>query len=244
MVMQAIRHTKAPIRRPTLYFDGRATGDDVVLVTDYAGIQDLFASGATWEGWARAFSAGPSNIGRLMEKPTASANFLMRFDDPSGGFCRLRFGAPFDGGTNGDWRTTNRVVRLTEVFHWAVTYDGGDTANDPIIYINGVAVDVTEIATPTGTIRAETGNLYVGNATGLNRAMDGYSDEVRVWSDIRTPAEIQQFYRQSLVGDESGLAGYWRMYEGLGTSVANKVSGGNAGAITGAAWRTRRGAPR
>ena len=48
------------------------------------------------------------------------------------------------------------------------------------------------------------------NDNGLADYMDGKVDEVRVWSDVRTPTEISDNYDSELVGNEAGLVGYWK----------------------------------
>jgi hypothetical protein len=236
---------RRPRKRSTLMWDGAGAGSAVVVVADYAAIADLFASGCTMQGWAVAYSAGVNNIGRFFEKGTAGTNFSFRFASPSGAFAKLVFGAPFDGGTAGLWTTTSTVVELGKMFMWAVTYDGSDVNNDPIIYINGLPVAITENTKPVGTIRGETGNLLYGNSTGLNRAHDGTLDEMSIWSAVRSAGEIMEDYttRRAYVGNETNLASYIPGTRGGGSSAVNLVSGGNVGGITGAVWVRRTGGP-
>jgi len=40
---------------------------------------------------------------------------------------------------------------------------------------------------------------------------DGLIDEVRVWNDIRSDAEVDDNKLTELVGNEAGLAGYWKL---------------------------------
>ncbi len=65
----------------------------------------------------------------------------------------------------------------------------------------------------------------------LNRlGGDGFSnsfgsvDELRVWNTARRQEQIQAHMCQKLRGDESGLIGYFRLDEGLGTMAENKAS--------------------
>jgi hypothetical protein len=56
--------------------------------------------------------------------------------------------------------------------------------------------------------------------------------EARIWNDIRTDEEIQQYQDALLNGDEQGLVGYWTFDSG----VANDLSGhGNDGQLSGSA---------
>jgi len=54
--------------------------------------------------------------------------------------------------TIGQWRTTNADGSLNVRFHYCVTYDGGATTNDPLLYVDGTSVSVTETATPVGSL--------------------------------------------------------------------------------------------
>ena len=147
--------------------------------------------------------------------------------------------------TNGQWRNTTTLAMYVPT-HIAVTYTRDATTTDPLLYVNGLAVAITEITTPVGTAADDSAaDLYFGNldASGT-RTFDGSIDGIRLWNVVRTAAQIRQFYKQRLNGAEANLAGYWPGRDGTGTTLANKVSGGNNGAITGASWRTRREGPR
>lgn len=56
--------------------------------------------------------------------------------------------------------------------------------------------------------------------------------DVRVWNTQRTDQEIFDNAFTALVGNETGLVGYWPLSETSGTAAANLVSGGNAGTRT------------
>ena len=52
---------------------------------------------------------------------------------------------------------------------------------------------------------------------------DGLVDEVRVWNDIRSAAEILANYNKELTGSEAGLVGYWK----LNNDYTDSQSSGN-----------------
>ena len=62
----------------------------------------------------------------------------------------------------------------------AVTYDSSSTANDPTIYINGVAQPLTEVDTPIGTLVDNSDAYIIGNRTAQDRTFDGLIDDVRM----------------------------------------------------------------
>lgn len=51
--------------------------------------------------------------------------------------------------------------------------------------------------------------------------LDGKICEVRLWNTVRTQAEIQGNMFHNLVGNESGLAGYWKLDNSYNDSTAN-----------------------
>ena len=89
--------------------------------------------------------------------------------------------------------------------------------------------------------------LYIGSGH-LGRYMDVFMDEVAIWNEAITAAEITALYNSgsglsaaSNSGDytsSSNLQGYWKMDEGTGTSVADASSNSNTGTISGATWST------
>ena len=50
-------------------------------------------------------------------------------------------------------------------------------------------------------------------------------NEVRIWSIVRSPADITSTMHQTLVGNEAGLVGYWKFDEGSGATSAGKIGG-------------------
>ena len=75
---------------------------------------------------------------------------------------------------------------------------------------------------------------------------DGKMDEVAVWNDELTSAEVTAIYNSGNmlnVSSDSGnyasaanLKGYYRFNEGSGTSLQDNSSNSNTGTITGATW--------
>ena len=114
-------------------------------------------------------------------------------------------------------------------YHLAVVYDGSVES----IYING-ALD-TSFVTAGGNVHVNrVDNISIGVYTWNNYAnhngyMVGLIDEVRVWNIGRTQNQIQTNMNKSLVGNESGLMGYWK-FDG---NAIDSSPNGNNGIITG-----------
>ena len=99
--------------------------------------------------------------------------------------------------------------------HIAVTVSGANV----IFYINGVKDGNTK--TLSGTRTATSGDFYIGTLRPLVWDFDGKIDDVRVWSDVRTATEIADNYRKELVGNETGLVGYWKLNNSLLDETSN-----------------------
>lgn len=100
-----------------------------------------------------------------------------------------------DGTGNGVWRTTATVFAISNWYHVAITYDNSNTANDPLIYVNGVSKAITEVATPTGALQTGTnaefsiGAVSIGTA-GAGTSHDGKIQDIRIYDRILSSAEI------------------------------------------------------
>jgi hypothetical protein len=66
--------------------------------------------------------------------------------------------------------------------------------------------------------------------------LNGKLSDVRIWNTARTAQEIADNYQKRLIGNESGLVGYWKLDKGSGTTVTDSTTNANAGTITGAVW--------
>lgn len=77
----------------------------------------------------------------------------------------------------------------------------------------------------------------MGGGFQASQAYIGALDEVRIWNKVRTQEEIQEDMSLELVGDESGLIGYWKLNEGSGTITSDATSNNKNGALSGLpAW--------
>ncbi len=95
-------------------------------------------------------------------------------------------------------------------------------------YINGVASGST--AANYAAAKAGTQPVLIGK--GSYGDFKGLIDEVRVWNRARSGSEIKETMNHRLIGDELGLAGYWRFDEAAGTKVKDLTSNGNHGTLS------------
>jgi hypothetical protein len=72
------------------------------------------------------------------------------------------------------------------------------------------------------------GGMIMG---GNNRTHEGEIDEVAIWNTARTVNEIRQFMNHPLTGVETGLAAYYRMSDGPGSTVTDDSNHGWTGTL-------------
>jgi len=119
-------------------------------------------------------------------------------------------------------------------YHLVLTYN----KNDPYearLYINGS--NVKSWNTWGGNIRNASGSpVTIGNTNHVETPFKGYIKEVALWSEALSPYEIMTIYSSEDsfnpnisyedYSSSSGLIGYWKINEGLGT-IAQDASGNN-----------------
>ena len=66
---------------------------------------------------------------------------------------------------------------------------------------------------------------YLGRNS--SKTIDGEIDELRIWNDNRTQAEIKANMFIELEGDEANLVAYYKMSDGSGTTLTDNASAGN-----------------
>lgn len=142
-----------------------------------------------------------------------------------GGTLTLRMTISSDGGSGGNTIDHDEAVDLgTGIWHHvAVTVDF--TNNEVKFYVDGAQEGTTKTESTINSIfnstaRFAIGAVYVGESS-LLLFFDGLIDEVRVWNDVRTSTEIADNYDTELVGNEAGLAAYFKLNDSLLDETAN-----------------------
>lgn len=107
-------------------------------------------------------------------------------------------------------------------YHLAVSYDSGTATNDPVLYVNGAAVAVTEVYSPTGSLYTETDDtLYFGGDNCKLTIADN-----RIYNRILPAAEVAEMYNaKSYDSVPRGLVMQARMYGAAGVALDNTTLG-------------------
>ena len=130
---------------------------------------------------------------------------------------------PFTGGGFNDDSTDNLGINSSsdQWVHIAMTWD--QTALRT--YVNGLLKITTNGSSGTTALATAQSVLTIGCNPQNNACFNGDFSEFRVWSVTRSDAQIKAGYNQRLVGDETGLVGYWRFDDAAGsTTAADSVS--------------------
>jgi len=194
-----------------LTFDGT---DDYVDVPSGINIAN---SSFTIEAWAKRGSLGTNDT-------------ILSVGNGSGANNGVHL--EFSSSNNFSFNFTNNMFDTTATFtdtdwhHWAGVFEQGVGRK---IYKDGVLVEqVANLSNYTGSDILQIGNLPWDGAFKFG----GQIDDVRVWDDVRTPAEIQANMDNTLTGTEPNLVGYWKFEDNTGTTAVDSASSNN-GTLTG-----------
>ena len=104
---------------------------------------------------------------------------------------------------------------MNQWVHIAIVWDGLALRT----YVNGVA-RITTLAPTDKPLATLAGLFYVGCLPLNFSCFNGLFDELRVWNVARTPEEIMANYTKAVVGNETGLVGYWKFDDAPGSTTA------------------------
>lgn len=143
---------------------------------------------------------------------------------PDGGGLRLSINQT-------DGQCTSNPIEFYNWMHVAGTYDGEEIK----LYQNGNQIAHREFsgAIPETNVPFQMSKQSNSNSWGF---FSGSLADIRLWNYARTQAEIQASMSHRLVGNESGLVGYWPLNEGSGKTAHDKSQNSNHATLVGARW--------
>lgn len=145
-----------------------------------------------------SFNAGGATLWTIFDGTgTDSDEYNFIVQAAGGDLGKIYWGAHFST-TNGLW-ATNSALSTGVLYQISITYDGGATTNDPIIYINGVSVAITETLTPVGTYSTGAGADYYISTPLTDRAPDAYIFADLTYNRILSAQEILDAYNSRLM---------------------------------------------
>lgn len=138
---------------------------------------------------------------------------------------QLQFG--FGDGVGHQYGVT-RPVLSGEPGRWhhiAASFDGTTYR----IYVDGVPVHAQAMSKPPAASQVK----WIGWA---DHALVGALAEVRLWTVVRTQAEIQADMHRRFQGTEPGLVGYWPLDDASEAGLRDRARSGAVGVLQGDAW--------
>jgi len=169
----------------------------------------------TWVAWMRQDGLGGGNFGRLFDKRSTGGiqneELLHSSDNTKYLFVR---GWTTSTDSFAQWQIDNPDDAT--IHHFAVTYDSGSTANDPVMYLDGVSKSVTEVQSPSGAAVTSAEPYTIGNRADDTRGWDGMICEFAVWNSILNSTQIASLAAGASPLDVSPgtLIAYFPMHNG------------------------------
>lgn len=212
----------------SLKFDG--SGDYVNTgITSIGGANLHAITGEAWtvEGWYYPGSTGVAKNIISKYDPTAglgSATFHLR-QSGAGVILTYLKGTNTTLGTIGD-----ATIPLNQWNHFALTWNG----TNAYAYINGGAT----INLGVGIAAEQTNStiMFGGLTSSTTLSIDGYLSDIRIWNSARSQNQIQANKNWRLTGNETGLKGYWRLNETVGSTIAVSSANSNSASVVGATF--------
>ena len=207
------------------------------MARDFDGVDDQIDFGSdasiddftTWTValWARA-DTGAASADQLANKGTgagAGGGWALTWET----FGNELHVAVAWSGADAEW--VSAAPGITTLAHIAVTYDGSSTANDPVIYFDGVSQTVTENVAPSGTFEADAANsLIIGQDQGGGNDLDGLIGNFCYDNTIWTADQVRRHMRWGI--PRGGTTS--KVWHPLDTSsLTNKGSATANGSATG-----------
>ncbi len=188
----------------------------------------------TVETWIRPTGFGKSGSGRIFDKLLLSMYVCEKETAVPEDSCFVLMMAHASG-TISTVCTPGNSVKINTWQHLALTYN--DTLNEVRLFIDGADQPIIIITPPNGPL-VNNGNreVIIGNNRNSNQGFSGCIDEVRLWTAIRTPEEISKWMYKNLPMEQTGLAGYWKLNEGVGDTASDKSGCRQHGLLTDAKW--------
>jgi hypothetical protein len=147
---------------------------------------------STWCYWIYVDATPSTKLTTVGEQTSTAFRQQCAIDAPvTAGFTTRFFQDTND--TSGQWRSPD--ITLNAWHHIAITYDRGSLTNDPVIYVDGSSVTVTEVSTPTMMIQSGEVRVRIGEDAANASDFDGRLAECAIWNVLLTADEIASLAR-------------------------------------------------
>lgn len=155
-------------------------------------IDDIFDGGGTFAGWLRPTGKGQGNTGRVFDKSSAVTGIILHTGNSTTSLTYLQRTASTDGQWTFPFDVTGDVWQ-----HVVLAYNADNTATGgaPTVYVNGISVNVTEVAAPDDVRRSDAANtMLIGESPGVGDSWNGKMDEILFFGTEKTAAEAKSIF--------------------------------------------------
>jgi len=121
--------------------------------------------------------------------------------------------------------TDNTAVTPGVWTHYAATYDG--TTGLMLLYRDGAVAGSITSNSATGFVLTDLNIGRFNNPVTKEHLFGGMIDDVRVWDNVRSQADIQANMNSCLTGSEAGLAAFYTFEDGSGTTLTDSAGSNN-----------------
>jgi concanavalin A-like lectin/glucanase superfamily protein len=120
-----------------------------------------------------------------------------------------------------DNQSSGVTTATSQWVHFAMTWNGTEVQ----AYVNGVLKSTKDAGSnQQKTLMTSATVFTLGGYPAETAYFASYFDELRVWNVAHTAAEIAATKDKTLLGNEPGLAGYWKFNESSGTTAMDSVT--------------------
>ena len=218
-------------RRPATYLNFDGSADEIAIPHNAA----FNSANNTVEFWLRTTSTRFEGI--FWKAPDTNFNREFGISLESTG----KISATIGNGTTVESLYSDAIVNDGK-WHWvAVRVDVVSTKDRIIIFIDDVSNQVT---LQTAIVHVQASNEIVVGKVASNstatRFFTGDLTEVRLWNNARSGGvngELDTYKQKRLLGNETGLVGYWPLTDGEGLTAFDRSSTAIDGVIAGTSWQ-------
>ncbi len=165
---------------------------------------------------------GTDTVRALVSKNESTGNelaYTFRYAD-EGGTKKLTFTIS-DDGTNTDGHVATQTLSNGTWYRVGVAFDA--SLHSAEFFVNGVSIGTDATGTKT-SINDSTAVFEIGAENGGAQLFDGKITDIRVFNDLRTDAELDDFKYKAVLSDTGGLQGNWKF---VGGSLLDETSNNN-----------------
>ena len=200
--------------------DLESTSSQSLSISNASQVGLAITGNLTIEAWLQVESAPAGGetypIATKWNGTTGNRSYALWYRN-YGGAKQLVFTWSPDGAATVDEADLNYDLGVGAWHHVAVVFTAASHSAE--FFIDGVSVG--SLSGASTSILNGYANFVVGASDGGTSYFDGVIDDLRVWNTARTVTQINSFKSIELLGNESGLMGYWKFNDNPNDATNN-----------------------